>query len=103
AADMLEVGTGDLEFAGGRVQVAGITALSVSVREIATIAHARHDRALPKGETFGLEATDFYDPPLSSITNAAHVAQVAIDPVTGLIEIERYVVAHDCGRLINPL
>jgi aerobic carbon-monoxide dehydrogenase large subunit len=58
---------------------------------------------LPKGESFGLEATDFYDPPLSSITNATHIAQVAIDPVTGLVEIERYVVAHDCGRVINPL
>lgn len=103
AADVLEVGTGDLEFVDGRVQVAGVSGLSVSVREIATIAHARHDRPLPKGESFGLEATDFYDPPLSSITNATHVAQVAIDPVTGLVEVEHYVVAHDCGRLINPL
>jgi aerobic carbon-monoxide dehydrogenase large subunit len=103
AADVLEVGTGDLEFVDGRVQVAGISGLSVSVREIATIAHARHDRPLPKGESFGLEATDFYDPPLSSITNATHIAQVAIDPMSGLVEIERYVVAHDCGRVINPL
>ena len=28
---------------------------------------------------------------------------MAIDAVTGLIEIERYVVVHDCGRMINPL
>lgn len=102
AADVMEVGAEDLEFSGGRVHVAG-SDLSLSIREIATMAYARHDRALPKGESFGLEATDFYDPPLSTITNATHIAQVAIDPVTGLIEIERYVVVHDCGRMINPL
>ena len=102
AADVMEVGAEDLEFSAGRVHVAG-SDLSLSIREIATMAYARHDRALPKGESFGLEATDFYDPPLSTITNATHIAQVAIDPVTGLIEIERYVVVHDCGRMINPL
>jgi aerobic carbon-monoxide dehydrogenase large subunit len=102
AADVMEVGVEDLEFSAGRVHVAG-SDLSLSIREIATMAYARHDRALPKGESFGLEATDFYDPPLSTITNATHIAQVAIDPVTGLTEIERYVVVHDCGRMINPL
>jgi carbon-monoxide dehydrogenase large subunit len=102
AADVMEVGVEDLEFSAGRVHVAG-SDLSLSIREIATMAYARHDRAFPKGESFGLEATDFYDPPLSTITNATHIAQVAIDPVTGLTEIERYVVVHDCGRMINPL
>ena len=102
AADVMEVAVDDLEFSAGRVRVAG-SDLSLTIREIATMAYARHDRALSKGETFGLEATDFYDPPLATITNATHIAQVAIDPVTGLVEIERYVVVHDCGRMINPL
>jgi aerobic carbon-monoxide dehydrogenase large subunit len=103
AADVLEADPQDLEIKGGRVHVVGVPDLGLSVREIATMAYAMHDRAMPAGESFGLEATDFYDPPLATITNATHIAQVAIDPVTGLIDIERYVVAHDCGRLINPL
>ena len=103
AADMLEADPKDIEMSGGRAHVAGVTELGVSIREIATIAYSMHDRALPSGESFGLEATDYYDPPLSTITNATHIAQVAIDPVTGLIEVERYVVVHDCGRIINPL
>ena len=103
AADMLEADPKDIEMSGGRAHVAGVAALGVSIREIATIAYSMHDRALPSGESFGLEATDYYDPPLSTITNATHIAQVAIDPVTGLIEVERYVVVHDCGRIINPL
>lgn len=75
----------------------------MSIRDVATMAHSMNDRAMPKGESFGLEATNFYDPPMATITNGTHIAQIAIDPVTGLVEIERYVVVHDCGRLINPL
>jgi carbon-monoxide dehydrogenase large subunit len=31
-----------------------------------------------------------------------HVAQVAVDPGTGLVTVERYNVVHDCGRMLNP-
>ena len=103
AADVLEVDPKDLEASGGRVHVAGVPDLGLSLREIASMAYSMHDRGLPKGESFGLEATDYYDPPLSTITNATHIAQVAVDPVTGLVEVERYLVVHDCGRMINPL
>ena len=58
---------------------------------------------MPSGESFGLEATDYYDPPTASINNATHICTVAIDAETGWIEIERYIVVHDCGRIINPL
>ena len=58
--------------------------------------------ALPEGEDYGLEASDFYDPPLVTMANAVHVVQVAVDPDDGRIEIERYVIVHDCGRIINP-
>ena len=53
--------------------------------------------------TFGLEVLATYDPPASSITNACHIACVAIDVATGLVEVERYIVVHDCGRVVNPL
>ena len=32
-----------------------------------------------------------------------HVALVEFDPLTGAVPILRYVVVHDCGRVINPL
>jgi carbon-monoxide dehydrogenase large subunit len=35
--------------------------------------------------------------------NGCHVAEVAIDPDTGEVEVERYTAVDDCGRLINPL
>jgi carbon-monoxide dehydrogenase large subunit len=103
AASIIEADVDDLQISASRVHLAGIPGSGVPVREIATMAYGMHDRALPPGEGFGLEATEYYDPPLSTIANATHIAQVAIDPLTGFIELERYVVAHDCGRLINPL
>jgi carbon-monoxide dehydrogenase large subunit len=33
---------------------------------------------------------------------ACHVAQVAVNPGTGLVTVERYYVVHDCGRVLNP-
>jgi aerobic carbon-monoxide dehydrogenase large subunit len=103
AADVLEADQADLTISSGRVHVAGVSGLSIPVRDLATMAYSMHDRALPAGESFGLEATDYYDPPRATITNATHIAQVAVDTVTGLVKIERYVVVHDCGRIINPL
>jgi carbon-monoxide dehydrogenase large subunit len=35
--------------------------------------------------------------------SAAHVAVVEVDPETGRVRLLRYVVAHDCGRVVNPL
>jgi len=103
AAHVLEVSSSDLELANGRIHVVGLRQMSITLREIAAIAHSMDPRSLPTGESYGLEATDYYDPPVASITNAAHVAQVSIDPVNGLVTVENYVVAHDCGRVINPL
>jgi aerobic carbon-monoxide dehydrogenase large subunit len=50
-----------------------------------------------------IEVTDYYDPPLVTMANATHVAEVAVDARTGRVEIERYAVVHDCGRVINPM
>ncbi|HEY8351827.1 MAG TPA: molybdopterin cofactor-binding domain-containing protein, partial [Sphingomonadales bacterium] len=53
-------------------------------------------------EDKGLEVLVHYEPPLLTHSNATHVATVEVDPETGGVRILRYVVAEDCGRLINP-
>ncbi len=63
-----------------------------------------------------VEATHYYSNPLADLpdadgrvraqtdfANAAHVALVEVDPETFEVKILRYVVVHDCGRLINPM
>jgi carbon-monoxide dehydrogenase large subunit len=58
--------------------------------------------SLPKGLEPGLVAHLAYDPPPMTYSNAAHLCEVVVDPVTGQVHIERYLVAEDAGTLINP-
>jgi carbon-monoxide dehydrogenase large subunit len=50
----------------------------------------------------GLVAHLAYDPPPMTYSNAAHLCEVVVDPVTGQVRIERYLVAEDAGTMINP-
>ena len=36
-------------------------------------------------------------------STTAHVAEVSVDPVSGLLTVEKVWAAHDCGRAINPV
>lgn len=103
AAHILETSPDEIEISEGMARIRGASQAAISVRELAAAAYSLSSQDLPTGESFGLEATDFYDPPEVSITNATHIAQVAVDPTTGLFQVERYVVSHDCGRVINPM
>ncbi len=59
--------------------------------------------ALPDGMTPGLEFVKSYDPPAMTYSNATHACEVEVDPETGAVRIGRYLVAEDCGTVINPL
>lgn len=50
-----------------------------------------------------LNVTKSYDPIFGTTSSSTHMALVEIDPVTFAVEIKRYVLAEDCGRIINPL
>jgi len=41
--------------------------------------------------------------PGRSYPNGAHIAEVSVDPETGLVAVEKYTVVDDFGNLINPL
>jgi aerobic carbon-monoxide dehydrogenase large subunit len=58
--------------------------------------------ALPSGTEPGLSVTIDFQPPALTYCNGTHVAEVEIDPETAVITVMRYVVVHDCGRLIHP-
>ncbi|CAN7219336.1 xanthine dehydrogenase family protein molybdopterin-binding subunit [Bradyrhizobium sp. LjRoot220] len=102
AGHLLECDSGDVILRNGRAEVQG-TGLGVPLKMVAETAYSMNSSSLPPGEDFGLEATDFYDPPLATMANAVHMVQVAVDPDDGSVELEKYVVVHDCGRLINPM
>jgi carbon-monoxide dehydrogenase large subunit len=102
AAHLLEADPGDLEVSEGRVRVRGSPGSGVSLKEIASAAYAG-TRRLPRGVEPGLEATRFYDPYFGTASTATHAAVVEVDPETFQVRVLRYVVAEDCGRIINPL
>ena len=58
---------------------------------------------LPDSLEPGLDETSFYSAKTVVWGNASHAAIVEVDPELGTFEIRRYVVVHDCGRMLNPL
>jgi len=59
--------------------------------------------ALPAGMAPGLDFSRTYDPPPMTYSNAAHACEVEVDVETGALKILRYVVAEDCGTVLNPV
>ena len=100
AAEMLEANPADLILADGVLSVTG-TASSVPVSEVAAAAHRGFP--LPEGQPPGLTASNVYDPPSPTFSYASHACAAAVDPETGGVEIEDYVVVQDCGVMVNPM
>lgn len=102
AAHLLEADPGDLVLEGGRVHVHGVPARSLALEEVAYAAYLRTGELPPDLEP-GLEALARYAPPAEmTFSNGCHVALVEVDRLSGQVRVLRYVVANDCGRLINP-
>ena len=77
---------------------------SISFAEIAHAANVRQE-LLPEGVEPLLENLSTYEPADSGgvFSYGTHAVVVAVDPETGVIEIISYVVAEDCGTMINPM
>jgi aerobic carbon-monoxide dehydrogenase large subunit len=77
---------------------------SVSIAEIAKVAHLRMD-GLPQGVDPLLDATATYEPAIGTgvYSYATHGVVVAVDPETGFVELLDYAVAEDCGTMVNPM
>jgi aerobic carbon-monoxide dehydrogenase large subunit len=101
AAHLLEASVQDIEAVGGRVFVAG-TDRSLTFREIGKAVYSEMGR-LPKDAREELEVTKVYDPYFGTTTSATHIVALEIDPETYKVKLDRYVVAEDCGRMINPM
>ena len=88
-----------LDYGGGAVRrIADPDAGSLSLAELAAFAASRQD-----GDGPALAADGVYDNQGKvSFSYGAHAAIVAVDPATGGVEVERYVLTEDIGRALNP-
>ena len=95
AADVLEAAVVDIEFAKGRFSVAG-TDRGIGVMELAVALRAR-------GMAGALDAALVYPGVPSAFPNGVHIAEVEIEPETGVVAVVRYAMANDFGVVVNPL
>jgi carbon-monoxide dehydrogenase large subunit len=100
ASHLLEAAATDLVASDGKISVAG-TDRSVTFRDVARAVYSEMGR-LPPDARDELAATKSYDPVFGTTTCATHIAAVEIDPETYEVRIKRFVVAEDCGTIINP-
>ena len=104
AGHLLEAAEEDIETGNGNVWVKG-TDKSMTIRDLARALYSDMGR-VPKemrDEIDNLEATKVYDPFFGTTTAATHMCLVEIDPETYGTKVLKYIVAEDCGRIINPL
>ncbi len=101
AADALEARLDDLVLADGRVHVTGSPARSITLGELAASVAPGIGRPDAAGEG-PLRTEAVFQPSTVTFANGVHAVQVEVDRETGRVAVTRYVVVHDCGRLINP-
>ncbi|HMA35123.1 MAG TPA: xanthine dehydrogenase family protein molybdopterin-binding subunit [Chloroflexia bacterium] len=102
AAEVLEAAEEDIELVAGHAQVRGTPGARISLAELAGRANPLRGAVQPGTEP-GLEATAYFGPPMGATASGAHALVLEVDPETCDVKIHRYVVVHDCGRVINPL
>ncbi len=100
AAECLQADAGQITIKDSRAMVQGGDA-SIALSELARAVYHQSHQFTGRDEP-ALTARATYDP-FGTFSNACHAAIVEVDPETGQIDIERYVVVEDAGRLINPL
>jgi carbon-monoxide dehydrogenase large subunit len=100
AAHLLETAEADIGFADGRFTVRGTDR---AVDLFAAAAAAERDLRLPAELRGPLAGTGEFASRVSSFPHGWHVAEVEVDPETGLVELARYTAIDDVGRAVNPM
>ena len=101
-AEQLEVAEEDLELAEGEVRVKGVPETAIKLGQLAMAAKPL------RGAVKRVPNQAWRRPPTLARKAAlrpsgVHAMILEVDPETMLVDIQKYVVVHDCGTVINPL
>jgi carbon-monoxide dehydrogenase large subunit len=99
AAHLMEAAEGDIEFARGRFTIAG-TDRSIDIMELS---RRMREGKMPEGVPSSLDVDHTTKEVPSTFPNGCHVAEVEIDPDTGVVQIVRYTGVNDFGTIVNPM
>ncbi len=100
AAHFLEADVADVEFARGRFSIAG-TDLGIHIMDVAE--RLRTTEQLPDDVPRTLDVSHVFKGVPSAFPNGCHIAEVEVDPETGMVEIVSYATVNDFGVLVNPM
>ncbi|MEH3144526.1 MAG: xanthine dehydrogenase family protein molybdopterin-binding subunit [Methylobacterium frigidaeris] len=99
AASVLEAGPGDIEFRDGRFVIAG-TDRGIGLLDLAERVRAGlPDPSAPRS----LDVAHIHKDSPSAFPNGCHVAEVEVDPETGVAAVVRYTSVNDFGTVVNPM
>jgi carbon-monoxide dehydrogenase large subunit len=99
AAHLLEASEADIEFKAGRFTIAG-TDRSIDIMELS---QRVREGKMPDGVPSSLDVDHTSSDVPSTFPNGCHVAEVEIDPDTGVLTIVNYAAVNDFGTIVNPM
>lgn len=104
ASHILEAAEADIEFTinakGGQFGIVG-TDRTLGVMELAAMLREGVD--LPDDAPKSLSVAQVVDTPPFTFPNGCHIAEVEVDPETGVVSVESYVMVNDFGIVVNPM
>jgi carbon-monoxide dehydrogenase large subunit len=101
AAGMLEASPEDLQIEDAMISVKGAPQRAVPLGQVAMLCYMAPDH-LPPGAEPVTEVDHDFDGDEGGWAQATHACWVSVDPDTGQVKIDRYLVVEDCGTMINP-
>src|SRR5262249_5873338 len=99
ASHVLEAAEADIEFSGGRFTIAG-TDRSIGIMELA---EQLREGKMPEGMPSSLDVDHNTRETVSTFPNGCHVAEVEVDPDTGVVRVMKYAAVNDFGTIVNPM
>jgi carbon-monoxide dehydrogenase large subunit len=102
-ARLLDANIDQLEFEIDTISIKGATQKNVNLGDIARMLGGTPGFALPEGVSPGMEVTESFVCNEMAYANGAAVAEVEVDVETGGVSVKKIIIAHDCGRVINPM
>jgi len=99
AAEELEAAVADIAFAEGRFTIVG-TDRGV---DIIALAATQRRKAAAGQPAVTLDAAEVAPVDDHTFPNGCHMAEIEVDPDTGVVELVRYCVCDDFGKTVNPM